>query len=80
VLLCKTYEKTEKEHFAPEMSQCNPREDNGYPRQAVSSVDHPDADADTTDHNGRHPEDPYRTADEIVVQFQLAVSIIRSLN
>ena len=29
--MAKTYEKSDNtEHFAPEMSQCNPREDNGY--------------------------------------------------
>jgi hypothetical protein len=29
--MAKTYEKSDvSEHFAPEMSQCNPREDNGY--------------------------------------------------
>ena len=50
LILAKSYDdlKTDPEHFAPEMSQCSPRGDNGYPRPAGADG----ADGDVTDANG----------------------------
>jgi len=41
--MAKTYEKSDdSEHFAPEMSQCNPRDDNGYKK--TSEIINPNGD------------------------------------
>ena len=58
MILANTYEKVEKEHFAPEMSQCNPKDYNGYPKDteavngAESAAAIPVASGDTTDSKG----------------------------
>ena len=72
VLLAKTYEVTEREHFAPEMSQCNPREDNGSPWQAESVEANGNRTIDVTDSNGASGN---IGSGEIAIQFRPQVKV-----
>ena len=67
LILAKSYDdlKFDQEHFAPEMSQCSPRGDNGYPKPAGSNG----ADRDVTDANGSNPY-PSMPSGEYAVQFR----------
>ena len=67
LIRAKKYEniKTDSEHFAPEMSQCSPRGDNGYPKASGSDG----ADGDVTDANGSNPY-PILPSADCTVQFR----------
>ena len=71
LILAKKYEdvKTDSEHFAPEMSQCSPRGDNGYPRPAAA-----DSDGDVTDANGSHPYPSL--SGELAVQYRQVTLLV----
>jgi hypothetical protein len=69
VLFFKTYEASDDEQYAPEMSQFSPDHGNGYPVRTDAAGENGDPAADTTDGNGGIPVHG-GGPDDIVVHFR----------